>query len=105
MNPPEPVRHVLKVVLLLFGNHDESWNSMKNFVEGCVDKILNFDIQSMKSDLRSEVKAVLNSHAKILREECDLQLVGSGCAASPNELNTLEGQLDSSRKGLVSCRK
>ena len=35
MNPPEAVRHVLKAVLAIFGNKDESWNSMKNFLKVC----------------------------------------------------------------------
>lgn len=123
MNPPEPVRHVLKVVLLLFGNHDESWNSMKTFVKGCVDKILNFDIKNMKADLRSEAEAVMNSHAKSFETNV---IYKSSAAAGPladwvkaviqyskvyekvrplqNELTTLEGQLDSSRKRLINCR-
>lgn len=80
MNPPEPVRHVLKVVLLLFGNHDESWNSMKNFVKGCVDKILNFDIKTLKSDLRGEAEVVMNSHAKSFEKNV---IYNSSAAAGP----------------------
>lgn len=64
MNPPEPVRHVLKAVLFLFGNQDESWNSMKNFVKSCVEKILNFDIKNMKNDLRKEVENMMVSNAR-----------------------------------------
>jgi hypothetical protein len=35
MNPPEAVRHVLKAVLTIFGNKDDTWNSMKNFLKVC----------------------------------------------------------------------
>jgi len=35
MNPPEAVRHVLKAVLTNFGNKDDTWNSMKNFLKVC----------------------------------------------------------------------
>ena len=45
MNPPEAVRYVLKAVLALFGNKDDSWNSMKNFLKVCKDQILVFDIK------------------------------------------------------------
>jgi hypothetical protein len=37
INPPDPVRHILKAVLTMFGNKDESWNSMKNFLKICKD--------------------------------------------------------------------
>ena len=47
MNPPEAVRYVLKAVLALFGNKDDSWNSMKNFLKVCKDQILVFDIKSV----------------------------------------------------------
>lgn len=53
---------------------------MKNFVKGCVDKILNFDIQSMKSDLRSEAEGVLNSHAKSFEKNV---IYNSSAAAGP----------------------
>lgn len=45
MNPPEAIRYVLKAVLALFGNKDDSWNSMKNFLKICKDQILVFDIK------------------------------------------------------------
>ena len=48
MNPPEAVRHVLKAVLTIFGNKDESWNSMKNFLKVCKEKILYFEIKDIQ---------------------------------------------------------
>ena len=48
MNPPEAVRHVLKAVLAIFGNKDESWNSMKNFLKVCKEKILYFEIKDVQ---------------------------------------------------------
>lgn len=64
MNPPEPVRHVLKAVLYMFGNQDESWNSMKTFIKTCVEKIMNFDIDKVKPDLRREVESQMAQYAR-----------------------------------------
>ena len=47
MNPPEQVRHVLKAVLALFGNKDESWNSMKIFLKDCKDRIAYLEIKDI----------------------------------------------------------
>jgi len=55
MNPPEAVRYVLKAVLALFGNKDDSWNSMKNFLKVCKDQILVFDIKQVSERVRNEV--------------------------------------------------
>lgn len=48
MNPPEAVRHVLKAVLTIFGNKDDTWNSMKNFLKVCKENILYFEIKDVK---------------------------------------------------------
>ncbi len=55
MNPPEAVRYVLKAVLAMFGNKDDSWNSMKNFLKVCKDQILVFDIKEVSEKVRCEV--------------------------------------------------
>lgn len=48
MNPPETVRHVLKAVLTVFGNRDDTWNSMKTFLKACKESILYFEIKDIK---------------------------------------------------------
>lgn len=63
MNPPEPVRHVLKAVLTIFGNKDESWNSMKNFLKTCKEKILYFEIKDIHENIRVEVEKIIEAHA------------------------------------------
>jgi hypothetical protein len=63
MNPPEAVRYVLKAVLALFGNKDDSWNSMKNFLKVCKDQILMFDIREVTENTRREVENIINEHA------------------------------------------
>jgi hypothetical protein len=55
VNPPEAVRYVLKAVLALFGNRDDSWNSMKNFLKICKDQILVFDIKEVSEKVRNDV--------------------------------------------------
>jgi hypothetical protein len=55
INPPDPVRHILKAVLTMFGNKDESWNSMKNFLKICKDEILNFEVKNVRENVRREV--------------------------------------------------
>ena len=55
MNPPEAVRHVLKAVLAIFGNKDESWNSMKNFLKDCKDRIEFLEIKDITQSQRSQV--------------------------------------------------
>lgn len=124
MNPPEPVRHVLRAVLYLFGNQDESWNSMKNFVKSCVEKILNFDVKNMKADLRREVENMMVANARSFEQKV---IYNSSAAAGPladwvkavvqyskvyekvaplqEELDTLERKLESSRKQLAKCTK
>jgi hypothetical protein len=62
MNPPEAVRYVLKAVLALFGNKDDSWNSMKNFLKVCKDQILDFDIKSISEKIRNEVENIISDH-------------------------------------------
>ena len=57
------MRHVLKAVLALFGNKDDSWNSMKNFLKVCKDQILVFDIKAVSERLRKEVENIINEHA------------------------------------------
>lgn len=59
MNPPEAVRYVLKAVLAMFGNKDDSWNSMKNFLKVCKDQILIFDIKSVSEKVRNEVEHII----------------------------------------------
>lgn len=63
MNPPEPVRHVLKAVLTIFGNKDESWNSMKNFLKVCKEKILYFEIKDIQENVRRDVESIIDAHA------------------------------------------
>lgn len=60
MNPPEAVRYVLKAVLALFGNKDDSWNSMKTFLKICKDQILVFDIKTVSEKVRNEVENIIN---------------------------------------------
>lgn len=80
MNPPEPVRHVLRAVLYLFGNQDESWNSMKSFVKTCVEKILNFEVKNMKADLRKEVENMMAANARSFDQKV---IYNSSAAAGP----------------------
>ena len=69
LNPPDPVKHVLKAVLAVFGSRDESWNNMKNFLKGCQDQIMNFDIKTnMTENVRKEVEAIINSHANSFKK-------------------------------------
>ena len=69
MNPPDAVRFVLKAVLALFGNKDDSWNSMKNFLKGCKDQILVFDINTVTERTRKEVEAIITEHAYSFQRE------------------------------------
>lgn len=69
MNPPEAVRFVLKAVLALFGNKDDSWNSMKNFLKVCKDQILVFDIKSVSEKVRKEVENIISENAFYLQRE------------------------------------
>ena len=69
MNPPEAVRFVLKAVLALFGNKDDSWNSMKNFLKVCKDQILVFDIKQISEKTRNEVEAIITEHAYFFQRE------------------------------------
>jgi hypothetical protein len=52
MNPPEAVKHILKAVLSLFGNKNDTWNEMKNFLKVCKDQILMFDIKTISEKTR-----------------------------------------------------
>ena len=54
---------MLKAVLALFGNKDDSWNSMKNFLKVCKDQILIFDIKTVSEKLRNEVEGIISDHA------------------------------------------
>ena len=54
------MRYVLKAVLALFGNKDDSWNSMKNFLKVCKDQILIFDIKTVSEKLRNEVEGIIS---------------------------------------------
>lgn len=59
MNPPEAVKHVLKAVLSLFGNKNDTWNEMKNFLKVCKDQILMFDIKTISQKTRRQVEQII----------------------------------------------
>ena len=48
--PPEPCHDVLNAVLKLFGNTDNSWNSMKKFLsqKGFIEQIINYNAKDIK---------------------------------------------------------
>ena len=122
VSPPDIVRHVLKAVLYIFGNRDESWNSMKTFVKTCVDKILTFDINSLKPDLAMDVEQIMRANPRSFEK---LAIYNASSAAGPlsdwvkavveyckvyqnvkpmhEELQKIEKELDYSRRKLKEC--
>jgi dynein heavy chain 2 len=60
---------VLKAVLAIFGNRDESWNSMRNFLPTCKNKILNFDIRDVSDQMRNDAEVIITENANEFRRE------------------------------------
>ena len=68
--PPEPIRDVLEGVLRLMNNQDTSWISMKRFLSqpSVISEIMEFDAQSITSDIREGVKNLLRNKKSSFEE-------------------------------------
>jgi hypothetical protein len=56
--PPDPIKHVMRAVLRMFGESESEWNSIKVFLKdrSVIDNILNFDPRNITSDIRKDVE-------------------------------------------------
>jgi dynein heavy chain 1 len=56
--PPDPIKHVLKSVMRMFGENESEWNAIKNFLKdrSVIDNILNFDPRSITQNIRRDVE-------------------------------------------------
>jgi dynein heavy chain 2 len=63
--PPEAIADVLSVVLLMLGEKDGSWQSMKKFLSNrsVITDILNFDARRMDAGMRKEVAKMMAAKA------------------------------------------
>ncbi len=59
--PPEPIHDVMKGVLRVFGNFDQSWNSMKKFLgqRTVIESIIEYDPRVMTPDVRRDVEQIV----------------------------------------------
>ena len=65
-SPPDAIRDVLEGVLLLMGQADTSWVSMKKFLGqvGVKDQIINYDARRITDEIRASVEALLQQKKK-----------------------------------------
>ncbi len=56
--PPDAVRVVLRVVVRIFGEYSDDWNSIKIFIKkrDFITNVLNFDPRALTGDLRKDVE-------------------------------------------------
>lgn len=64
-SPPPAIADVLEAVLMLLGNEDLSWQSMRNFLgtRGVKEEILHFDARSLSDDVRKKVAKKMKAKA------------------------------------------
>jgi dynein heavy chain 2 len=79
--PPEAIADVIAAVLMLLGNQDLSWLSMKKFLSnrGVKDDILNFDAKRISVDLRKKVSKMIKSKAASF-DAANIQRVSAAAA-------------------------
>jgi len=63
--PPEPIHDVLNGVLRLMGNYDNSWASMKKFLQGGggIQRIMQFDPRQITAEIRQDLEKLLKEKA------------------------------------------
>lgn len=56
--PPEAVKIVLRVVVKIFGEQNDEWNAIKNFIKNksFISNVLNFDPRALNGDLRRDIE-------------------------------------------------
>ena len=81
-SPATAIRDVLEGVLCLMDHRDTTWNAMKKFLgtRGVKDRILNFDAREIKSEVRDNVRKLLEQKSQSFKHEI---IVRASVAAAP----------------------
>lgn len=69
--PPPAIRHVLSGVLMLMGQEDLSWSTMKSFLgkSSVKDEIINFDASCITPGIRKKVMVLLKKEGESFAKE------------------------------------
>ena len=124
--PPEPIHDVLSVVLRMMGNYDNSWNSMKRFLQqrSVIENILNYDAHSINMEMRRDLDKMINEKSSSFDRNV---IYRASQAAGPlaewvkamlkysavlerifpleDELNKLQKKLEVSAHRLLQCKQ
>ena len=124
--PPDAIRDVLEGVLLLMGNHDTSWGSMRKFLStrSVKEDIINFDARRVNVADRTNVEKLLAQkgnnfeHATIYRVSVAAAPLAAWVKANvrfsqvcekiaplENELTDLKISLEASKTRLKQCEE